>query len=578
MHFEYNEKGIFKFDGRESQQLTNFVALIVEQTKLHVGPITETTLVIAGSIDGEPLDEIEVKAEQFASMAWVAKEWGALPMIMPLPNAERDTRAAIQSASKPVTVDVYKTPGWTQIGKKPVFLHGMGGITDKGNNPKVKVELPVDLRNFSFQMEPNDAKDSFRASLSLPHLGPPEIFWPMLLATYRSALGKSDFAVHMSGRTGTFKPEICSLFQSHFGVGMHARNLPGSWSSTANALEALAYFAKDTVIVFDDFVPTGTAWQVRTLQKTADQILRAQGNQAGRARLTDRTNLQTTFYPRGLILSTGEDVPEGHSIRARMFILDLTPGDVSPEDLSRAQDARPHYQNAMAHWIQWLAEDLRNRQLEHAELAKRIRDDNRDMGHTRTPQMVGQLIATAKSIMQFGLDRKFIDQAEADRLLANADESVKVMADLQAQYLEAADPADAFVDTVRSVLAGHLAHLESHRGGGAPENPEQLGWSTAKGPGDVASFKSHGPLIGWSHWEADEVYIDVNQITFLKRHASGKLSMTRQTLLKRLKDGGILARTDPARQRNTIRVQANGHTRHVIALKLTRTIDSDEGI
>ena len=44
------------------------------------------------------------------------------------------------------------------------------------------------------------------------------------------------------------------------------------------------------------------------------------GNQAGRARLTDTSNLQQTFYPRGVIFSTGEDTPEGHSVRARMMI------------------------------------------------------------------------------------------------------------------------------------------------------------------------------------------------------------------------------------------------------------------
>src|SRR5256886_12823777 len=44
--------------------------------------------------------------------------------------------------------------------------------------------------------------------------------------------------------------------------------------------------------------------------------------------------------PRGLILSTGEDVPRGQSLRARIFALEVSPGAVNPKRLTlRQRDA-----------------------------------------------------------------------------------------------------------------------------------------------------------------------------------------------------------------------------------------------
>ena len=42
-------------------------------------------------------------------------------------------------------------------------------------------------------------------------------------------------------------------------AGLDARHLPASWAATPNALEGLAFLAKDAVLVVDDFNPTGAA-------------------------------------------------------------------------------------------------------------------------------------------------------------------------------------------------------------------------------------------------------------------------------------------------------------------------------
>src|SRR5207253_7337921 len=141
--------------------------------------------------------------------------------------------------------------------------------------------------------------------------------------------------------TGGGKTELSALVQQHFGVGFDARHLPASWSSTGNANEAIAHTLKDSVCVVDDFAPTGTAQDVSRFHRDADRLLRAQGNNAGRSRMRADSSLRAPKPPRGIIISTGEDVPRGQSARARAFITELNKGALDWDKLSECQrDAR----------------------------------------------------------------------------------------------------------------------------------------------------------------------------------------------------------------------------------------------
>src|SRR5437867_2728114 len=78
---------------------------------------------------------------------------------------------------------------------------------------------------------------------------------PLLAAVYRAVLAPCDFSLHVCGHTGFFKTEVAALCQQHYGAGLDARHLPASWLSTGNALEAVAFTAKDALLVVDDFSP-----------------------------------------------------------------------------------------------------------------------------------------------------------------------------------------------------------------------------------------------------------------------------------------------------------------------------------
>ena len=555
--------------------LGNFIATIDRQFVYHDGSKTTTVLSISGVMSGPEGEEVklppvEIPATEFGSMAWINERWGMAPVIFPHASCERHLRTAIQTFSRPETEHIYTHTGWEQVDGCRCYLTSTGGITAKGKNTGLTVRLPKELQLYDLPTPRRDRQD-FISSLQLTALNP-SVMTPMLLAAYRAAIGPADFCVHLAGRTGTYKSEITSLIQSHYGAQMDARHLPASWNSTSNALEHLAYRAANAIMAVDDFVPNGTNWQVKSLQKTADNIIRAQGNQAGRSRLTDAIAMQQTYYPRGVLLSTGEDIPEGHSVRARMLILELAPGDVAAEALTIAQQARERYPYAMADWISYLAEnDVSG---PHKASAANLRDKHLGTGHNRTPTTMAELIATAEAMALFGTARKYLSPEEASRMLVKCENAIVAAGLKQVEYLAVADPVAAAMQALAALLGNAACHAKT-RNGGIPANPTVWGWTESQVPGNLPTYKSNGPRIGWIDAKNGLFYLDPSAYPILRKNSGGRLQLSAQTFLKRLKDAGKLARVDDARQRNTVRVTLEGHPRNVIALNANEIMEDD---
>src|SRR5262249_13002263 len=85
--------------------------------------------------------------------------------------------------------------------------------------------------------------------------------------------------------------------------------------------------------------PGGSTADVARLHREADRFLRAQGNNAGRMRLRADATLRPVKPPRGLILSTGEDVPRGQSLRARLLVLALAAAEKPWKDQTEVERA-----------------------------------------------------------------------------------------------------------------------------------------------------------------------------------------------------------------------------------------------
>lgn len=571
-YFAKDEQCVWLKAGKDDDvgPLTNFTCQIDREHVYHDGPRTNTVLTISGRMLDKEGNEVELKAvtidaTELRSMSWIPQKWGMRPILYPMSSVERDVATIMQMVSDPVKVNIYTHTGWAELDGKRAYLSMSGGIKEKSIDRSITVQLPAELQGYSLPDPVDCTKADVFASLNLLKIGPKGVLWPTWLSAYRAALGPSDFAIFVAGRTGTFKSELASLIQSHFGAGMTARKLPASWNSTSNALEALAYRTKDAMIVVDDYVPVGTGYQLRGLAAKVDQVIRAQGNQAGRTRLTDTSSVQGTMYPRGIILGTGEDVPEGHSIRGRMLISELSPGDIPAGLLTTAQSHRASYSKAMAHWIRWIITSGAGERIKQA--ADIYRDQNLGIGHSRTPSILGDLMATAEFVANWCQESKWLSSKQAADFAAKAHEALKASGESQKQYLTTADPIAIFQSVVRQLVQTQKAHFKT-KNGGVPTHAELYGWTVTQIHGEEQSYKSNGPCIGWLDAQAGELLLDPNAMPLIKKASEGRLAVTDQTFAKRLKDAQLLVRTDAARQRNTVRVTLEGHPRNVLVLKI----------
>lgn len=576
--YRYNDEG-------ELVTMANFTAQIVENVTYVDGQEKKTVLTLTGECEGEELPPVEVDATAFAGLTWIIDYWGSRPLILP-GNANKDNlRAAIQMRNKPTNRIVYLATGWQEIDGVWHYLHAAGAIGPKGHDPSISVKLPEDLARYNLTTDVSPV-EGMRASLQLRNIAnsrtdgeeseSPEFGWVLLACTYAPLFGPCDFGAHVTARSGSFKSESVSLGLAHYGP-MDPHNGPGSWSSTGNANEALAYRTRNALFMIDDFVPTGTSQDKTKLNKAADQIFRGQGNQAGKARLTDRSNMQQTMYPRGLVFSTGEDTPDGQSLRARIAITELQPGDITSKELSRRQADRKKYIAATAGLCQWLAKHPKRRQ-QVQDAAPKLRDSYTAAinGHSRTAPMVGHLIAVIRMVLAYAKEIGAIPAIDYEPMKKQAEDAIVAMGIKQKQYLEQTDPSVVILESIRKGLTSGAAHFRT-LSGGTPSMMQLLGWTETGESGAMPTYRANGRKWGWVDWDTNSMFLDINSVyADIKRLSDNRLQLTQQTAIKRMREGGLLNRIEGNRNRNTVRITAEQHPRTVVSLDLRNVLGTNE--
>ena len=482
-------------NGSVPTPLTNFTARIKADVSEDDGAEVERGFEIEAMLSGRR-HTFTVPAKQFPGMGWVAEHLGAGAIVQPGFGIKDHARAAIQTLSGEIPARrVYAHTGWREIGGELLYLHAGGAVgTSAGDEgSEVRVELSGTLRERELptaSSEEEELLEAVRASLGLLEVAPGGISYSLLAAAYRAPLGESDFSIHLSGPTGEGKSELAALFQQHYGAGLDAKSLL-SWESTENAIEGQAFTLKDQLLILDDFAPTGTSYDIQRWHKKADRVLRAKGNHSGRQRMRPDTTLRPEKPPRALIISTGEDVPQGQSLRARMMVLELSPGDLDWERLTGCQSAAGSglYALAMSGYIRWLAtryEGIRESlKEEHAELRRAAGASGQ---HRRTPGIVADLALGLRYFLLFAYESGAIDSEKARELWARGWRALGVAASGQSQHQAAGEPTRRFRELLSAAIASGRAHVANPEGG-QPEVPEA--WAGVRRP-SASSAKSGG--------------------------------------------------------------------------------------
>ncbi len=311
-------------DGEFIVPLANFSATICTDVVEDNGSERQRRVEIEARL-GKRTSRFTIPAAAFAGMTWIVEHLGTEAIMMPGMTLKDHCRTAIQMLSDKITHrTVYTHIGWRQLGEAWCFLHGAGAIGRDGSVADVDVMLNDGLQRYVLP-EPSqceeDVREAIRASLRVLEVAPDDVSLPIYMALWRAVLGAAPFSLYLVGPTGAGKSTLAALAQQHFGADMDAHRLPGGWTSTANALGELQFLAKDALLTIDDFCPTGSQADQQRLHRDADRVFRSQGNGTGRQRMRSDGGLQTPKPPRGLILATGEDLPRGQSLQARMLVL-----------------------------------------------------------------------------------------------------------------------------------------------------------------------------------------------------------------------------------------------------------------
>lgn len=544
--------------GRSFVQLTNFPAVITADIERDDGASRSRAFKIYAKVQGQA-KEIVIGTKEFPSMDWTLEHLGSNAIVYP--NLKDHARTAMQELSREKSFQyVYQHTGWTELDGEHVYLHAGGAIGPRGSVSGLMIELEPQLMRFRLPDPPSgaDLQAAVRASLWMLDVMPRRITLPLYAAIWRAPLGAVDFAIHIAGRSGTGKSELAALAQQHFGAEFTRKNLPGSWDSTMNSLQALAFYAKDAVLIVDDFVPRGSMSDIQRLHRDADRLIRSAGNQQGRGRMNADGSLRHPMWPRGLLISTGEDIPRGASCRARLIVLEADPNDMDWNTLTLCQrDAQAGlYAAAMSGFLRWMAPqmpDMPGRLM--AEMIRFRESWTMQHSHARTPENLANLHFGFEQWLRFALEIQAISEAEADVLRRAEYEALAETAAAQEHIQEHVDPVRQFLDLIVAALTSGRAHVAALNGGCPEHLPGRWGWAEVNG-----DWKPQGMKIGW----VDEHFVYLQwKAAFAAAQQMGRdlgeqIAVSINTLGKRLKQAGMLVATEPCRETNYVRKVIEG--------------------
>lgn len=540
----YRKPARFGF-GFEIERLTNFGAKVTQEMIEDDGSSEEQRIFeLEVSLKGETR-RVEVPASKFDAMQWPTAMLGAEAIIYP--GKADHAKCAIKTLSPLLTKrTVYAHTGWRQIGERWCYLHGSGAITGDGNLTDVAVRLPHSLRFFSLP-EPARGEDiigAYQVALDLLDAFPRHLTVPLLGAIIASVMGDPDYSVYITGQSGCFKSEITGIAMSFFGQGFNRLTMPANWDDTGNALLSKAFTAKDAAFAIDDFAPNGQKRHDEELHAKAERVFRAAGNRTGRGRLQSDMTERAAKEPRGLIISSGEDLPRGMSLQARLLIVPIEKGEIESDALTVMQQAAASgkFATSLATFLSFLARthDKIKAQFDKDRISYRDKLAKKSDGHARQATTTAHLAGSWRVWLKAAVEEKAMSKETAAELWTGIWKSLTDAGREQREHQGSLHPVDHFIELLRSSLVSGRANLQTIEGDQPPSIGKLCGWRDGK---------PNGECIGWAdeeilYLELDTAYGAANAQGL--RNGEG-LAVTKRTLVKRLEEREMIVVRDEGR-------------------------------
>jgi hypothetical protein len=268
-----------------------------------------------------------------------------------------------------------------------------------------------------------------------------------------------------------------------------------------------------------------------------------------------------------MIFSTGEDVPKGQSLRPRLFIIEVNPGDIDPTGLTELQGNHVNglYTKSMTGYIQWLAPRLDKLK---SELHRRHRElrtlASNSAIHKRTPDIVASLGAGLEVFLQFAVENGVVSQTEGHELFQRCWNALGRLAEKQVLYQVSEDPVKRFIELIQASFVIGRAHLADSKTQDAPADAKRWGWRVNR----FGDLTAQGDRIGWLN--NDEIWLQPDAVfSTIQRIASSQhssISVSKETLWKRLAHQGII-QVSEGEQKNLVKRSVAGGRPRVLIVK-----------
>ena len=585
--------------------LARFVPKVIAETTRDDGSeITKHVRVLLTTPTGKTA-EVDVPAEQLPkARGWTMRALGPAAVITPMARDEQHVATAAQYLGQErwATATEYTHTGWrSDLGTGWRYLTASGALGADGLDTSITVDLGTPrLNSYALPdptlVEPQELADAVRASLDLIDVAPETVSVPILAAAYRAPLPVApETSVFVVGPSGSLKTAVSALACQHFGKALDPKGLPAEWKSTSNSLEAIAHQLADVLLVIDDYAPQA-AEDPRKLAVAADRIFRGAANASGRNRMRSDSVMRPAKHPRAQVLSTGEDIPPGESLRARLTIATLERGAVDLATLTTAQvsGAAGVYALAMAGYVRWLAErrdadpELQDQLRE--QMAARRADLATGAGHMRVPEAAAGLLVAWRTWLEYATAVQAVTKPEASRIMQRV--KTAIVADMaeQAEHTRQMKVEEIYVGALAAALASGRAHLADRVSLRQPSGlvkPLACGWESQES-GDLSThWRSRGDRIGWVDSATGDVFLhpEVAYETAVAhaRRAATPLSTSKNGVHKHLHEAGFLqavTQKDGKATHLTINTRIGGVTKRVLHIRtalVTGEVASEDG-
>ena len=366
----------------------------------------------------------------------------------------------IQCETAPCST-LYQHTGYTVVDGERVFLNGDNSVTAEGMTNKYNVAFGGQLENYRFTAERHEERYNTLLKL-LPSTAPVALIYAGLGLTFLTPLNallreigiEPRFILYFTGKTGTRKTTMATLFLNFFGTFDNGTAPPAGFRDTANAVEKKFALTDSTLVLLDDRIPSTTP-KVRAQMESMEQsVARQIGDRSGRARMNADGSLKPTYRPNCNLIITAEESFSnvGESAIARSISVELKPGDINLEALTEIQQKAIHLNECMGDYIQYVLKEWDRLQEELKPMFIELRAKAQNGGHGRLVECVAHLQIGISIMCEWLISVGVIDQNAADNIKARSWSVFVELAEQQNKRIADEKPVKLFIDALKEMI------------------------------------------------------------------------------------------------------------------------------